>query len=412
MKGWHFLAAVGAGLMGLLPAAAEAAVRPSAFTLTPLAGIYWFESGEELRSAPTFTLGLGYHFSKRWSGEVLTGYIDSRSRIGGNENVDGYPLRVDVLYHLRPGGRFVPHFAAGFGGLLLDDPGGETDVDAVFGYGFGLRYFLTESAAFRADLRHLYVTENLRFEERGLNHLSAMAGISLQIGGDREPPPQIDSDGDGVIDAFDRCPDTPLGVPVDGFGCPKDSDGDGVPDYLDRCPGTPAGVKVDRHGCPVDSDGDGVPDYLDRCPGTPAGISVDEHGCPRDPLPPQSRSLDYPPSELNLRLEFASGRVDIRPEFAEELERAIDFILAHPGRRILVEGHTDSVGPAEYNLDLSQRRAEFVRQFLLDETSIEPERIVARGYGESRPIADNSTQEGRLLNRRVVITILGNGNGE
>ncbi|MBN2398563.1 MAG: thrombospondin type 3 repeat-containing protein, partial [Deltaproteobacteria bacterium] len=92
----------------------------------------------------------------------------------------------------------------------------------------------------------------------------------------------LDSDGDGVPDYLDKCPGTPKGIEVDCDGCPPDSDGDGVPDYLDRCPGTPTGVKVDEWGCPLDTDGDGVPDHLDKCPGTPKGVKVDEWGCPLD----------------------------------------------------------------------------------------------------------------------------------
>jgi OOP family OmpA-OmpF porin len=97
-----------------------------------------------------------------------------------------------------------------------------------------------------------------------------------------------DSDHDGVYDGIDRCPNTPPNTPVDAFGCPRDSDGDGVPDNLDRCPNTPRGTPVypisdvARAGCPVDSDGDGVPDNLDRCPNTPHGVPVDANGCPRD----------------------------------------------------------------------------------------------------------------------------------
>ncbi len=91
-----------------------------------------------------------------------------------------------------------------------------------------------------------------------------------------------DSDGDGVKDSRDLCPDTPPGVKVDEDGCALDADKDGVPDYLDQCPNTPAGVRVDKNGCALDSDGDGVPDYLDKCPNTPAHAKVDEFGCPLD----------------------------------------------------------------------------------------------------------------------------------
>jgi len=104
----------------------------------------------------------------------------------------------------------------------------------------------------------------------------AAVGISFSFFGD------YDSDGDGVPDSKDMCPNTPSGVSVDVHGCPLDSDGDGVPDYLDKCPNTPKGAAVDKYGCPLDSDGDGVPDYKDLCPNTPKGVRVDEFGCPLD----------------------------------------------------------------------------------------------------------------------------------
>ncbi len=92
----------------------------------------------------------------------------------------------------------------------------------------------------------------------------------------------IDSDKDGVYDGLDRCPDTPANIKVDKDGCPPDADGDGVADYLDKCPDTPKGAKVDAQGCPIDSDKDGVYDGLDKCPDTPAGVQVDKNGCPYD----------------------------------------------------------------------------------------------------------------------------------
>lgn len=92
----------------------------------------------------------------------------------------------------------------------------------------------------------------------------------------------IDTDGDKVADYLDKCPNTPKGVAVDANGCPVDSDKDGVADYLDKCPNTPAGAKVDNNGCPLDSDSDGVADYMDKCPNTPKGVKVDAAGCPID----------------------------------------------------------------------------------------------------------------------------------
>jgi outer membrane protein OmpA-like peptidoglycan-associated protein/outer membrane scaffolding protein for murein synthesis (MipA/OmpV family) len=214
--------------------------------------------------------------------------------------------------------------------------------------------------------------------------------LNYRFGGkEPEPKPVMDSDRDGVPDDLDQCPDTPYGVQVDAVGCPIDSDGDGVPDYLDKCPDTPKGAPVDAVGCPLDSDGDGVPDYLDQCPGTLKGVKVDEKGCALS---------------MSLHINFDFDKADIKPEFKPELDKAAEFIRKYPDvPQIVIEGHTDSRGREAYNQKLSERRAQAVRQYLVDNYSIEAERLVAVGRGESMPVADNATEEGRARNRRVEI---------
>lgn len=169
---------------------------------------------------------------------------------------------------------------------------------------------------------------------------------------------------------------------------PSDSDGDGVVDSLDQCPNTPQGVKVDEKGCPLDSDGDGVFDYLDKCPGTPKGVMVDNTGCPLS---------------FTLNIEFDSDKAEIRPQYDAGLKKAADFIAEYPAPKILIAGYTDNQGDAQYNLQLSQRRAEAVRQYLIDHFNIDANKLVAKGYGDTQPIADNATEAGRQKNRRVEV---------
>ena len=207
----------------------------------------------------------------------------------------------------------------------------------------------------------------------------------------------IDSDGDGVADAMDKCPGTPAGVKVDALGCPLDSDKDGVPDYLDKCPGTPAGVKVDSTGCPLDSDGDGVPDSLDKCPGTPAGVKVDASGCPLTVL--QSGAVSWTFNEIN----FEVSKADIKPSSYGILDEIAAALGANPQLKVVVEGHTDSSGAHAFNMDLSKRRAQAVVDYLVGK-GVSPSRLSAKGYGPDRPIADNATKLGRSKNRRVQFT--------
>ncbi len=389
---------------------AWARLRTHAFYLTTMGGGYLFDSDDRLKNAPVYTLGIGYSFSEHWVGEIVTGYTHTRDRDNQNETIEGYPLRLDVLYNFRPERRFVPHVSVGLGGLLLNDPGGETELESVLGYGAGMRYFVSRTLAFRADVRHLLVRENLRFEKGySNNHFMANAGVTFQIGGGMIPPPQIDSDGDGVIDAFDRCPGTPLGVPVDVYGCPADSDGDGVPDYRDRCPDTPFGVKVDEHGCPIDAQSPvAASTFVPSQPGfaptaRPAISRLQETGAGGNAVTSAPPAQPVQPAQIILFLPFVAGEAELRGDFADALEEAAAFVRSRPGRLIVVEGHTDSIGNPEANRDLSIRRAELVRRHLLQATGLAPEKIEVRGYGQSRPVGDNATQEGRRQNRRIVI---------
>jgi len=196
----------------------------------------------------------------------------------------------------------------------------------------------------------------------------------------------MDSDGDGVPDDRDQCPNTPAGVAVDAVGCPLDTDGDGVPDYMDQCPGTPAGVEVNAQGCPLDSDGDGVPDYQDQCPDTPAGAEVNSLGCEEDLV---LRDVNF---------EFDSAQLTSTAESI--LDDVSEKLMANDTLRIRLEGHTDSIGPASYNKELSQRRADSVKAYLVSK-GFPAENITTIGYGEEQPVASNDTAEGRAQNRRV-----------
>ncbi|MBI9084118.1 MAG: OmpA family protein [Desulfobacterales bacterium] len=192
-----------------------------------------------------------------------------------------------------------------------------------------------------------------------------------------------DSDGDGVTDDRDLCPDTARGAPVDAMGCPLDSDGDGVYDYQDRCPGTPAGTKVDADGCPLDTDGDGVFDDTDLCPDTPKGAAVTPEGC-----------------WILTGVNFDTGKWDIRPEAMPILDKVVNVLQNNADLEVQIQGHTDNVGNAAFNKQLSQKRAQSVRQYLIDK-GVALGRLQAEGFGLSRPMFSNDSKEGRAKNRRV-----------
>lgn len=178
-----------------------------------------------------------------------------------------------------------------------------------------------------------------------------------------------------------------------------DSDQDGVFDSADLCPDTAAGAAVYGNGCPIqtDKDRDGVFDAQDACPETPAGTKVDARGCP---------AVVLPEPEMTFYLEYLPNEADIRNDFAAEMQKMADFIKANPGKRFVIEGHTDSVSSDAANMKLSLLRAEKIKAYLAEKMGIPASLLEARGFGESNPVADNSTQEGRQQNRRVVIIAL------
>jgi outer membrane protein OmpA-like peptidoglycan-associated protein len=210
----------------------------------------------------------------------------------------------------------------------------------------------------------------------------------------------LDSDGDGVPDYTDLCPNTPPGVKVDAYGCPIDSDGDGVPDYLDQCPDTPYGVDVDEYGCPLDEDMDGVPDYLDQCPGTPPGVPVDERGCEIAAVPVPEVSLAAIVLSSETSFEFNSAQ--LKPAAFPELDKLLAEMKKYPMSRWRIEGHTDNVGSEEGNIKMSTMRAESVLNYFVSR-GIPKGRFEFAGMGSKSPVADNATPEGKAKNRRVEI---------
>lgn len=218
----------------------------------------------------------------------------------------------------------------------------------------------------------------------------------------------IDSDSDGVADNLDRCSRTPAGWPVDEWGCPKDSDLDGVADGQDICPATTPEAKVDGRGCSSDSDGDGVLDGLDRCSGTQSGYRVDGYGCPVDSDHDGiNDALDqcadtrpmatvdatgcavkapelFSPGVDKVRLEgvtFEKNKIDIPPESEPALANAAASLKDWPESRVEIAVHTDRAGSASVNRELSQRRAEYVKNYLVA-LGIDESRLKAKGYGE------------------------------
>jgi OOP family OmpA-OmpF porin len=378
-------------------AAAEGGPQKDQFFISLLGGYYDEPSDLDLRRGDAEWGGsLGWAFQDRWSVEAMFFDFDPHVEVGGlRADGDMEYWSVNIVGKIADPDNWQPYFTVGGGRADYDYSGLRSGTrDNLYNIGLGFFSNLTERLVFRADVRGVYHNDADSFSPM------ATAGISFLIGGGRAvPAAPSDADGDGVPDDRDACPNTPAGTTVDARGCPeeRDSDGDGVTDDDDRCPGTPSGVAVDSDGCPRDSDGDGVPDHEDDCPGTAAGARVDDRGC--------EVQLERPVS-FNLTVEFGFDSDEITGVAFQEMLELLRFLREYPSAEAVIEGHSDSIGADAYNQALSERRARSVLEALVN-SGIDRERLSARGYGETRPVASNDTEEGRAQNRRVTVVVSG-----
>ena len=203
-----------------------------------------------------------------------------------------------------------------------------------------------------------------------------------------------DTDGDGVSDNNDRCPNV-AGL-SDMAGCP-DTDGDGITDMRDGCP-SEAGPRGNR-GCPwPDSDGDSVADKDDKCPNEVGTVAND--GCPETPSEDVQATLASYAKTIN----FDYGKTSIKEEANKTLQAIVEILVQYPNANFVVEGHTDSVGSTAFNQKLSEQRAAVIVDFLTS-NGVDASRLSTVGFGETSPVSSNDTKEGMAQNRRVEVKL-------
>ncbi len=416
-----------------------------------LLGAGWADSdlagGKDGKANPLLGLRYGQRLGTRTNffGDLVYGKHDGNRPGVGDSDVTTLRGGVEWLFSQQP--KYNWFLSGGLGAINVNTDKGPDFTRPLASVGLGQAWEIGTNDAFRWEVRADQSFGNSSLPGSGLTNFQALLGYSWGLGApldsDADGVPDrldqcpntpkgakvdakgcpLDSDGDGVFDGLDMCPNTPAGVKVDNKGCPLDSDADGVPDYMDKCPDTPKGVAVNADGCPLDSDADGVPDYQDKCPDTPKGVAVNTDGCPidsdgdgipdyldkcpavaapgtADGCPPKAAEPVLP-NKLTLEgVNFDNDSAKLRPEAIAILDKAAETLKQWGDIKVEVAGHTDSVNTDEYNLALSQRRAEAVREYLIGK-GVPADRLTAKGYGESKPVADDDTPEGRFKNRRV-----------
>ena len=290
----------------------------------------------------------------RSDGSEFDGYDAEQEMISGNflvgfEEFSGYTENAFKPYML---------VGAGQSKLEIEDADGDRaaeTTDTIGNLGLGAMYRINDALSLRGEARAIHNFDNNWWE--GM----ALAGLEVVLGGHLKPtvavPPVVE-------------PDVYV-PPVVVVEEDVDSDGDGVVDSLDACPGTPMNVVVDERGCPIPVD---ITDEL----------------------------------KMELRVFFDNDKSNIKAQYQPEIAKVAEKMREYPNSTARIEGHASKTGPsARYNQRLSEARAVAVKSMLTNEFGIAPNRLSTVGYGYDRPIADNDTEEGRAMNRRVYAIITG-----
>lgn len=386
---------------------------------------YWFEAGRHFDATMSLSLG----FLDQPTSDYDTGYIqrtrdnDSREVNPRNERLLAY---LDARFHFNilDKTKWIasPYILAGIAGSFH-----EAYFGANIPVGLGVNVNLTKEKNLMFNLESAYRISATNNDIPLVQHSAGFVyyfkpGYKVPVlpASDTANLAPLDTDNDGIEDAEDQCPTIPgmaqfNGCPdsdgdgisdkddecplVPGLaqfkGCP-DTDGDGIPDNTDKCPYV-AGT-AEREGCPVpDKDGDGFADDVDRCPDV---FSKTNDGCPEI-----RKEIIMQVEKAAKAIFFETGKASLKNTSFKSLDAVVAILKAEPSLYADIEGHTDNVQPKTYtNMDLSQRRAETVRDYFSSH-GISADRMTATGFGETQPIADNATAAGKATNRRTVIKL-------
>lgn len=403
---------------------AVAGEREGAFSISPFVGGYTFDGEQHLKTAPVYGLRLGYDLTKNWGVEAVADYLETEGTHNGR-SVNALSYRLDVLYNFLPDGPLVPYLAVGGGGITYGHgreglEASDRTTDATINAGGGIKYFVTDSVALRADARQLFVLESPDSPKYNWEYT---AGLTFLFG-DKAAPAPVKAPAPAPKPVVEPVPvqkpvPAPVVAPVPPPAPPAPSaDMTVTPGSITKgeaavltwkssnatnCEIQPEVGSVKPQGTvrvvPADNT-----EYTITCNG--AGGTANSAAkvaviapAPVVVAPPAPAPKLCSPAVVNI--QFDTNKADLKPQYRPELKALADFLNEFPNATGVIEGHTDNVGPKALNMKLSQLRADKIRNSLIKEFGIAPERIKAVGYGPTKPVASNKDKAGKAQNRRI-----------
>ena len=373
--------------------------RAGFFTLSPVVGGYTYDGAQHLQTRPLYGIRGGYNFTDNFGFEALFNYVQSVGTQPGFGDTHMYRYGGDFLWHFMPEGKLVPYLAAGYSCITTDYENkvflaGETHFHHTSGvgdYGVGVKYFINDDWALRGDVRQLIVQSGgplFNYEYSfGLTYHFNWKQLTALFKPTPESEEALEPEPEPAITPAPGTPVHPGAVPAP---VTQPQPGALAPPVIQPEPGA-----VNPPVIPPQT-GIVVPPAILGEPGT-----ATEQEAPLAPLPAAAPTPGQDKYCTTLHIQFDIGSSHIRPEYFNDLATVGKFMKDYPTTTAIIEGHTDNFGSFEANMKTSQLRAATVVNYLVDNFGIERSRLFAKGYGSSRPLADNSTIEGQEKNRRI-----------
>jgi OOP family OmpA-OmpF porin len=402
--------------------AASGAVKEGQFSISPVIGGYTFDSKQHLDTNLVYGARVGYNFTNKFGVEALFDYAKSKANSGGNGDVNMYRYGGEMLYHFWPENNLVPYLAAGFAGITVKENDSSKITRGAFDYGLGAKYFLNDSFALRGDVRHIIYSYNKSTNSN--NNFEYTLGAHIPFGGVKpvtkpieEPPVQVSAQ-PKAAPAAPQVVIEPPPQPLSTLSALPATITSGQTARLSWTSQNASDCAIQPDIGPVSLNGNkeitpaADTSYTLTCTGEGGKTTSATAVAVTIPPPPApapvamsaqkaaaaKRFCDKP---AVLAVEFDTNKADIKPKYRADLEKLAEFLTEFPNAKGEISGHTDNVGGKDFNLKLSQRRADSVTQYMQKNFGIATERLTAKGFGFAKPVASNKTKAGKAKNRRI-----------
>ena len=391
--------------------AALGANRAELFSISPVIGGYTFDGRQHLDTNLIYGVRAGYNVTDNFGIEALVDYVNTEPTTTG-QRVEMFRYGGELLYHFIPENSFVPYLAAGLAGLNFDAEGVDKKTRAAIDYGVGAKYFLSDRFALRGDIRHIFYSYNSQTK----NNLEYTLGAYIPFGGvipaakKVEPPP---APAPKVAEAPPAPAPVPPAAPTAALSVSPATVIKGQSTTLSWNSQNATGCDLQPGIGPVPPQGARTitpassTTYNLTCPGaggTAASAAVVTVVLPPPPPPVVSKAAErFCNKPAVIVVEFETGKATVKEtgKYEDEVKVVSGFLNEFPKARGEISGHTDNVGGKAYNDRLSLARADFIKNYLVENLGIAADRISTKGYGFSKPVATNKTKAGRQLNRRI-----------